>query len=287
MMKKVTVIVIFMLISLIRVTAQSPEEHRIVQKQRLRCLLAYEEKGYTGTVNDNHVRIRSIPSLKNSKILTTVNKGTKLKVYTYTKNKDTIDGLTSSWYRVSYTENEKDCGWIFGAYVSGVSEKNMYALENVVLKVIPDCSVTAVSLNNALLHDGGLTDVDSEHPGKKLIYTTGLIKKDPFYDETDLSGAWIVIEAKNVKTQNTVFYNLYTHDFPFRFDKDTPTYHLIDDNYVQRAPGGYIIHHNGSDSYPFFPENIETGTYLITTYIVFYDGTYCIGSTNKVFLNFR
>ena len=283
-MRKVTALVFFMLISILGASAQSPAENEAVQKQRLRYLLEYEEKGYTGTVNDNHVRIRSIPSLENSKILTTVNKGTKLKVYTYTKNKDTIDGLTSSWYRVSYTENEKDCGWIFGAYVSGLSEKNMHALESVVLKVIPDCSVTSISLNNSILHDGGLTDLDSEHPGEKLIYTTGLIKKDPFYDETDLTGAWVVIEAKNVKTENTVFYYLYTEDFTRRLDWDTPTYRLLDDNYVMRTPGGYTI---GDNLYPFFPENLETGTYLITTYIVFYDGTYCIGKTNKVFLNFR
>ena len=76
------------------------------------------------TVNDDKVRIRTAPSVKYSKILTAVNRGTKLEVYSKTEESDCIDGLSFPWYEVSCSNSVS--GWIFGAYIDVVITDDDY-----------------------------------------------------------------------------------------------------------------------------------------------------------------
>jgi hypothetical protein len=66
-----------------------------------------------GVVTSNYLRLREKASVE-SGALTGLTKGTVVSLETTTDRKETIDNLTSFWYRVNIDGIH---GWVFGAYL--------------------------------------------------------------------------------------------------------------------------------------------------------------------------
>jgi hypothetical protein len=66
-----------------------------------------------GVVTSNYLRLREKSSVESS-ALTGFTKGTVVQLVSATDKKETIDKLTSFWYRVNIDGIQ---GWVFGAYL--------------------------------------------------------------------------------------------------------------------------------------------------------------------------
>jgi hypothetical protein len=67
-------------------------------------------------VNDDNVRIRTLPSIKYSKIITKLDKGTPIRVVGELDETETIDGEEYRWLRVFLSNGSE--GWVYGKYIS-------------------------------------------------------------------------------------------------------------------------------------------------------------------------
>ena len=67
-----------------------------------------------GVVNDSSVRIRSGSGL-DGKVLQVLTKGEAVKILDYSKDQETIEGITAYWCKVSTSSGKE--GWVFGAFV--------------------------------------------------------------------------------------------------------------------------------------------------------------------------
>ena len=67
-----------------------------------------------GVVNDSSVRMRSGSSL-DGKVLQVLTKGEAVKILDYSKDQETIEGITAYWCKISTSSGKE--GWVFGAFV--------------------------------------------------------------------------------------------------------------------------------------------------------------------------
>jgi hypothetical protein len=70
----------------------------------------------TGAINDNRVRVRAEPNLS-SEILGMVDFRDRVVFLKIEKEKQTIDGLESVWYKIRTVRTNIE-GWVFGAYIT-------------------------------------------------------------------------------------------------------------------------------------------------------------------------
>jgi hypothetical protein len=73
-------------------------------------------KPRTGAINDNRVRVRAEPNIS-SEILGMVDYGDRVVFLKIEKEKQTIDGLESVWYKIRTVRTNIE-GWVFGAYIT-------------------------------------------------------------------------------------------------------------------------------------------------------------------------
>ncbi|MBN1646645.1 MAG: SH3 domain-containing protein [Spirochaetales bacterium] len=73
--------------------------------------IASEKISFTAVVNDNNVSVRGFPDTEAAKVVS-LTMGTEVEVVAKTVDRDTIDGVSDVWYKIS----EPD-GWIFGTYL--------------------------------------------------------------------------------------------------------------------------------------------------------------------------
>lgn len=103
---------------------------------------------WLGRVKVSSLRIRSKPNI-NAKILGIVLWGHRIEILDETDKKDTINGITSSWYRVKTSKNI--IGFMFGGYIEKADEKIPY--RNPLSTVLPSqaCSETDGNCEKELL----------------------------------------------------------------------------------------------------------------------------------------
>lgn len=69
---------------------------------------------YTGTINDNRVRLRTEPNL-NGETLDYLNSGDKVKITDRSEDTQKIDDMESYWYKVETADGKT--GWVYGWFV--------------------------------------------------------------------------------------------------------------------------------------------------------------------------
>lgn len=72
-----------------------------------------------GVVTSNYLRLREKAAL-DSEALTGLTKGSVVEIISATDKKETIDKLTSFWYRIDIDGIR---GWVFGAYIDIFTSK--------------------------------------------------------------------------------------------------------------------------------------------------------------------
>jgi hypothetical protein len=67
-------------------------------------------------VNDDNVRVRTLPSLKYSEVIAKLNEGSRIRVAGESDETETVDGEAYRWFRVLLSDGRD--GWIYGKYIS-------------------------------------------------------------------------------------------------------------------------------------------------------------------------
>ena len=91
---------------------------------RLPATPALSLRGQWGVVHSNYLRLRADPS-KSAEVLAGLAKGSIVKILSLTEQKETVEGETDYWYRVSLEGLE---GWVFGAFMD-ITDSRITAAE--------------------------------------------------------------------------------------------------------------------------------------------------------------
>jgi len=100
-----------------RLSAQE-ESNDFLSEGTLPCVEAPEER-IVFTADGSKVNVRDIPgSQANGNVVAQLENGTSILCDSYTVKQETIEGITSYWYQISFTDKEgtEQKGWIFGGF---------------------------------------------------------------------------------------------------------------------------------------------------------------------------
>jgi len=157
-MKRVTVLAVLLLLALVGITAMAAEN---------------------ATITGDGLRLRERPTT-DAKVLTSMDKGTRVEVLAHTEFSESIDGFTGYWYKIVH---KGMVGYVFGKYIktdigvyipgenevagtaptpSGGTKANMedilgdwpmyFDVPNIIFSFYPD--MTAKSVESTLVADG-------------------------------------------------------------------------------------------------------------------------------------